>query len=120
LKLLSKFKNTDARRFYQTFYSGSGKKHIGTDEVFTYFIYFFEIQTERKIEDSLWNQGFFTDMLDEDGNLKVGIEQLDRFFTEYIDMSKHSIKMPELHISGAELSSSSESEVTTTLRYRMR
>lgn len=42
-------------------------------------------------------------MLDEDGNLKIGIDQLDNFFTEYIDLSRNVIKMPELEVSGTEI-----------------
>lgn len=55
LKLLAKFKNTEARKFYQTFYTGSGKKHFSTDDIFINFIYFFEVQNGRKIEDNLKN-----------------------------------------------------------------
>lgn len=85
--------NSEARRFFLTYYSGETKAKVEFSEMFSNFINFVENVCGIKIEESNENRKEFLVKIDKDKSLTVDFGELNDFFNQYVNLANKEIKL---------------------------
>jgi hypothetical protein len=92
--------NKEAKRYYLTYYSGDNKKNIDFAAVFSTLVNYIKNVTGIQIEETNENRKEFLTKIDENKNLAVDLDELNKFFNMYINIEKKEVRLDMAGVHG--------------------